>query len=510
MTDTTILIRCITLLFRESQLENLGDGSGPLVKDVISTITGPSISVGLGDSEKDIIVGLKFICSNMATKGSEGSYVAIDILQKVRALTINDDSLFNTLKEGIEGELSQEQNSHFCLTIRQDLNQYMRDHSAREIIRKAFREIREPKDGVSVTDLIAQLYQEIEPYTTSHKAVDPAVVGVFNTKDIAASTEQFLEAQKLNDEEGILRFGYQGLNRMFGGGLRRGYQLVIGALQFNYKTGFTKQLFAQFPRYNKPYMIDPKKKPLIISISFEDPLALNMPFMFRVLWENIHNEPAPMTKDPREMAEFVNEQLGINGYDVIFMHVNPTLWTYRDIQNTVLYYESQGYEIHLLLLDYLAMVPTTGCKAGGPIGSDMRDMFRRMRNFTAPRKIATITPHQLSTEAKMLVRQGLEDTFVREIANKGYYDSCKTIDQEVDAELHIHIVKFNSRSWLTCQIGKHRLPKPVPDEFGYIVLPFEEIGNIREDVNGEDTTRKRVGGNPIGSKEAKPFWENEE
>lgn len=110
----------------------------------------------------------------------------------------------------------------------------------------------------------------------------------------------------------------------------------------------------------------------------------------------------------------------------------------------------------------------------------------------------------------MLVRNGLEDTFVKEIANKGYYDGCKTIDQEVDLELYIHIVKFNSRSWLTVQRGKHRLTKPTPDENNYIALPFEDIGNIRDDINGPDTSRKKPGGNPVGSNQSTPFWEAEE
>lgn len=481
-----------------------------LVQEVIETIKGPAISVGLVDTEKDIITGLKFICTKMCEAGESYKWLSTDLLQKVRSITVNDESLFLTLKEGIECELSDMQITQFCLSIRTELGQYLRDVKAIDVVKTLYKSMRSPEDGVKISDLIAELYNQIEPYTVSHKEVDPAVVGVFNTKDISDSAQQFEEAKSLNDDKGILKTGWQGLNRMLGGGLRRGYQVVIGALQFNYKTGFTKQLLTQIPKYNKPYMIDETRKPLVISISFEDPLALNMPFVFRILWENKHLEPAPMNLTAVEMAEFVNTELGVNGYDVVFMHVNPTLWTYRDIQNTILYYESIGYEIHFLLLDYLPMVPTTGCKVGGPIGSDMRDLYRRMRNFTAPKKITMVTPHQLSTEAKMLVRQGLEDTFVQEIANKGYYDGCKTIDQEVDLELYIHIVKFNSRSWLTVQRGKHRLPKPTPDENNYMALLFEEIGNIRDDINGPDTTRKRVGGNPVGSSEGTQFWEPEE
>ena len=381
METNLILLRCITLLFRESQLENNFSSSISLVQEVLETVSGPSISVGLVDTEKDIVTGLKYICTKMCLAGEKTKHVIQDILQKVRSVTISDETLMVVLKEGIETELDEMVIANFCLSIRKELGQHLRDYKAIEVVKKSYKDMRKLEDGLSITDLVASLYANLEPYTSSHKEVDPAIVGVFNTKDIEKSAQQFKDAQELNDDRGILKTGWRGLNRMLGGGFRRGYEVVVGALQHNYKTGFTKQIFAQIAMYNTPYMIDPKRKPLMLSISFEDPLALNMPFMYRVVWENKYNEPAPGDKSAGEMAEFINEELSRTGYDIVFMHVNPTMWTYRDIQNTVLQYESQGYEVHCLLLDYLAMVPTTGCKVGGPIGSDMRDMYRRLRNF---------------------------------------------------------------------------------------------------------------------------------
>ena len=107
----------------------------------------------------------------------------------------------------------------------------------------------------------------------------------------------------------------------------------------------------------------------------------------------------------------------------------------------------------------------------------------------------------------MLIRQGNEENFVKDIANKGYYDSCKTIDQEVDWEIYIHIVKADSKSWLTVQRGKHRLIKQTPEEHKFCVLEFHDVGDLREDINGADTTRKKPGGNPVGSTATQPFWD---
>lgn len=121
------------------------------------------------------------------------------------------------------------------------------------------------------------------------------------------------------------------------------------------------------------------------------------------------------------------------------------------------------------------------------------------------RNIAFISPHQLSPAAKQLVRGNVED-LVREVANKGYYDGCSTIDQEVDMELYIHIAKVNGRSYLTIQRGKHRKMRPTPEKYLYCVLPFNDIGGIRDDINGPDTTLRKPGGGVEGSGQEEPWF----
>jgi hypothetical protein len=187
------------------------------------------------------------------------------------------------------------------------------------------------------------------------------------------------------------------------------------------------------------------------------------------------------------------------------MYVNPSEWTYRDICNKILELEAQGYEIQLCMLDYLLKVPTTGCDQG-PMGHDIRNMYERIRNFMAAREICVITPHQLSTEAKQLIRDG-KLNFVQVINGLGYYAGCKQLDQVVDGELYIHIEKMNNAAYLTIQRGKHRKIKQTPWEHLYAVLPFVRDGSIRDDILGQDTTRKKVGAGAIGTPEENPFWE---
>lgn len=115
----------------------------------------------------------------------------------------------------------------------------------------------------------------------------------------------------------------------------------------------------------------------------------------------------------------------------------------------------------------------------------------------------------MSTDAKQLIRDGTGVDFVKDIANKGYYAGSRQIDQEVDLEIYIHIVKMNNASWLTCQRGKHRIPGVTKAEDLFCVMKFEDIGTIPDDLNGPDRSRKKVGGGMVSTGETDPFWGND-
>jgi hypothetical protein len=280
---------------------------------------------------------------------------------------------------------------------------------------------------------------------------------------------------------------------MLQGGIRRGEFVIIPALQHKYKTGFTLTLFSQIARLNTPSPRDKNKKPLLLRISFEDSLETNMQFLYQELKYNETRQPVDTEHvTSQEMSSYVRSKLQINGFHVKFLRVDPTQWTYKDVTNKILELESQGYEIELMMLDYLSMVTTVGCKQG-PAGTDMRDLFRRIRNFCEPRKIAVITPHQLSTEAKMLLRSGTSDfNFVKEIAEKGYFTDSKQLDQEVDLEIYIHLAKINKKSYFTVQRGKHRISTIANDEDKFFMLEFPHHMPIPDDIDTADTSFKKV------------------
>lgn len=53
-----------------------------------------------------------------------------------------------------------------------------------------------------------------------------------------------------------------------------------------------------------------------------------------------------------ERAEYLKSKLSQTGYHPILRRVQEGEWGYRDLCNYVLTLESQGYEIHSIVLDY--------------------------------------------------------------------------------------------------------------------------------------------------------------
>jgi len=509
MDKKILLIKGVTLLFRESQIPNNADNSAALVKTLLEGVTLPDVSVGAIDTEREILGALKQICLEMCGQSPTHQYVAVELLQKIHHATRHDETLYHTFREGIETQLSEDELKRFCLNLEADVNEHVREEKISKLILDAGMQLKFKRDTVgNMQSFAADIVQKLEPYSVSASKEDPGVVGTVDFGNREQMNQMIEEGKTLNSSEGILRLGWQGVNRMTEGGLRRGEFVTVAALQHNFKTGFSINLFEHIAMYNTPHMINVMKRPLLLRITFEDPLSTNMTYMYRNIYENKTRQMADVMGTPTaEMTEYVYNALTATGYEIMMMHVNPSEWTYRHITNKVLELEAQGYEIHVLALDYLAMVPTTGCRVTGPTGSDIRDMFRRMRNFCGPRKITCITPHQLSTEAKKLTRMGNEENFVKDVANKGYYDSCSTIDQEIDLELYIHIVKADGASYLTVQRGKHRGFNRTPEAHKFCVLKFEDVGDIIHDVDGVDLTRKRPGGGPMGSPDEKPHWD---
>jgi hypothetical protein len=495
MDNKTILLKCLTLLFRESEMSNHEDNSVDLVREVLEDVKINELNLG-GQSDKNMLLGIKELVLELLEHPND-LYDKTLLIQRLQLLTLEDERFFDVIKSGLEADLEPDKLKKTILTIRRVLNNHLREKRISDYLNNSSYKLKFKRDEIKdMNEFILNLTKELDTLQTGNDGTDTSIIGETSLSDPSSITKVLKEIKESNNGEGILKTGWQALNRMLQGGFRRGEFTMISALQHKYKSGFTLSLLCQLAMYNTPYMLDKSKKPALLRISFEDDLTGNYEFIYKYLKYN-ENGVLPDVKNdsPEYMQQYIYSKLSVNGYEVFMMRVNPVNWTYKHIINKILELESQGYEIHMAMVDYLSMVPTVGCNTNGPMGTDLRDMFRRIRNFCSAKKISFITPHQLSTEAKELVRNG-NNSFVKFIAEKGYYSGSKQLDQEVDLELYIHIEKQDGDSFLTVQRGKHRDTGIISDDMKYFVLKFPKRSPIPDDLLKQDSSLRRVGGSP--------------
>lgn len=495
MDPKLLLVKVITLLFKESQLKDTTVQSSDLVRSAIATIKLPE-GTGEFDRGRDVLQSLRATALWMADNPPDYEYDRASLLQRIRVNVGDEDGIYHACEGGLELVDDHELLKKQVLLMRGELRNQIDSVQVKELVKKMYQKAYFNLDGFDVRQLTREIREQLEPYSTL--AEGHVIEGMLSELDIANEEDAanfVLQAQTETTKEGILKLGWQAMNRMLGDhdGLRRGECVVVGALQHNFKTGFTLAMFKQLALYNKPFMRDPTKKPLLLHWSTENDLHINILWLYRNLIENETGEACNLsTIDPREAAAYVNKRLTANGYHIRMIRTNPADTTYQSYVDYITQLEAEGYEVHAVVCDYLNMFSKRGL-AQGPAGFEVRDLWRRMRNFNGPRGTTFISPHQLSPDAKRLARQNVED-LVKEIANKGYYDGSTTIDQEVDLEIYIHIVKINGKSYLTVQRGKHRKVTPTAERHLYTVLPFDPVGDIPDDIDGQDRSVKHVGG----------------
>lgn len=494
MDNKLLLLNCIAILFHESRLQEDSESTKEVIREIITNIQTSDVNLGI-NTERDSIANLRNFILNMLDNPANYEYDKNLLLQQLKLATSSMPIFYEVIEELIYDDIEIEDRKRLVLNIRNSFRNYFQDFKINDILGKANSCFKFHRNTIKdVTSFLNGVIVNLEQLTNNKGDKDPAEVTNVDLDDLALMNDMFAEIQQNNDTNNIYVTGWTALNEMCQGGLRQGETVLQSGLQHNYKTGFNLSLFKQLCTLNKPKTKDPSKKPLAIRISFEDSVESNLHFLYQSLKYDDTRELVDTTGlSPSVMSSFLKEKLQATGFNIKLLRVDPTNWTIKHLTNKILELEADGYNVEILMLDYLAMIPTTGCINNGVLGSDKRDLFRRIRNFCAPRKILFITPHQLSTEAKVMIRNGVpEDSFVKEIANKGYYDGCRTLDQEVDLELYLHICKHNKETFLTVQRGKHRLPSIVEDEKKYFLLKFPRKMPIPNDRPGEDQSLRSL------------------
>lgn len=511
MNDLLLLVKSITLMYRESLLNMEEDSTKDLVRKVIEAIKTPEVSIGI-TKDLEIINALKATATEMVNHDKSHKYQKDILLQQLQVNCGADESTYESLQSGIEPEMTEDENKLTVINIRTAIATHFKHGKIEEVLSKRFSEFKFKRSSIkNINKWINTMIAELEPFQVVGQERDSAIIDEVDISDKESINRVYASIKEENEGGGGFITGFQGINGMIGGKFRLGEQWGLYGLQHNYKTGFSLTIFKQICMYNTPILKDPKKKPLLLRISFEDSLVLNFQYLYKNMWENetgkVLSKKDLAEMDIGVMTEYVTNKLSATGFHVKLLFVNPSDWTYKDICNLVLKYEAEGYEVQMVMVDYLTKISKEGCTQGAT-GQDVRNLFERIKAFMASKGILFITPHQLSTEAKGLMRDGYND-FVKRLPGGGYTADSKQIDQVIDGELFFHIerLKGKNEAYFTVQGGKLRRIEQVDEDDKYRVYKFVRKGVILDDLNKPDSSMLKVGGTPLGEMTADENWD---
>ena len=472
MDNKLVLAKCVALLFRESQVENLTESSKDLVRTVVDRLRINDSVVGV-QSQKSTTLSLKDLVLDMCQNKKDHLYDLVEFKQQIKFVTNGDTNLYDTIVLSIENELTGPVLKRTVTNYKKTIAQFAKEQKAQEIIAKAYKDLSFNRHNI--TDLDAYLLNvgvELEATRIKVTSKDAAIVHSMKFSDDESMREAFESVASSNSAELPFRTGWIELDDALQGGPRPGDCVLIAADQHNYKTGTSLSLFSNIALFNSPKTKDKTKKPLLYRVSLEDPVKNNAQFLYQLLMYEETKKPVSVKGvSVEEMWTYVKRRMCATGYEILIEEVNPLHWNYMSVINRVIELEAEGYAVELLELDYMAKLQTTGC-AQGATGDDILDMLSRLRSFCSSNGILFITPHQLSTEAKRLAQTVPADQFLHTIKGGGYFEKSKGLGRIYDIGILQSKIETDGGDYLHMVVDKHRFPSVVESSLKSWFLAF--------------------------------------
>lgn len=477
------LLRCITVLYLVNKIKYKRDDLPTIIRDTLKRIDPPKSMMG-DASRGEAVENLKDMAAWMLQTLEEEEFDRSDVITRIRLYLQSVPSLIQEVDIMLPMEINEDHVRKRIKTIISELRYDLNSLEIRESIRLANIKINSVNEDSD--EVLRILTESLEKHKNAISVgVHKSLVGKLDMSDPTELITVMESAKESVSTEGVMRTGFVGLNRAVGvGGLMRGVLINIGALTHNYKTGMLNDLFRQIPLYNKPWMWDENKKPAIVRISFENKLEQDLPIIYRSLYEQEFNEQIDIRDvDPAKAATYIKERLSVNGYHTFMECYDPNNFNVSDLLDLINGYEAEGYEIHLLVIDYLELI----VKLNGQRGDEVINAaFQTVRNHCFPRGITVVTGHQLSTEAQNILRDGANN-FTQRMVGGGYYRNTKSLATKLDLEIICHIVEGpDGAKYLSVSRGKHRGGERTPFKHLHFAYKFQEIGGLVDDVNKEE------------------------
>jgi hypothetical protein len=490
--DNTLVDESITEAVSRIRLEDKSFGMNAekdMVTGVLGIIQDIQSSVEQPYTKSRILADVKMVCG-------EDYY---DYYQDIRGVLLDDTEEVDVKKKVILQDLASIQR-----TIRED--------EIRKTISMANIDLTVNKNKIGdLSEYIDDIIAKLEKYRADDEH-DPAVMDDFMLEE---GNQDFVDAlesvTELEDDVGVWKFPWKEFNVALQGGARPGDNILLGALQHNYKSTLMRSLYLGLCKYNKPqdFQLDSEKKPVISLMIMEDPTRNVLAgLVLNILWEDALGEnpedpdiPDISTLGASDMVSTITKEVKKNGWYPHLSKVNGDEWGYKDIIRRYDKMEANGYRVYAILIDYLFMANAKLGTLYDTVGSDVRSLLRKIRGYGASKNALTITPSQLNPEVKKMVTRGdvTNEGLLAKIAHGGYFSGSSKLSEESEIVFYINKVRGGDDLYLEVLIEKHRFYKALDrSSLKHFYLKFPDHGlPIPFDIDGTRGVGKYVLSNGV-------------
>lgn len=507
MKERIVLINILLALINQSYGNNKNQTLMTTIDEALELIRTPAVA-GSGSDEMSLLVALKDLILELQSLGVREPYEERNIMARMRVIGIYFKEVVTMVEEHLKeiANKDKEQCDKDYYYYHSQINGFVREAKFTQIMSSFSFKLRENPDLLKNREaFIRDLNAELAPYVSAgsgFKYTDiPGIMSSIDLEDTDDLNALYNETQDLYSDLGVLKFDLQGWNDMMGNhkGLPRGMMGEIQAFSGGGKSETMRKMLTGMAICNKPHMINPNKKPLIVYLTFEDTQREAYEKMFTQLYREEHDCLIKVTDlDTKDVVKYVQDKLQAKGYRFKVIYGEKYASSPYDVVNLLEAIQNDGYEIHALGLDYMLLLNMTNVP-GHLDTYRLKSSYGIVGAYCKARGITCITAAQIDDSAKYKLEEAEE--FAREAVNMNLSAGSKYIIHELDFRLFVHIEtsEAGEEYYHQMALGKCRFIRSMPKKLRYAVYKMHSVdgeagGFIKPDVDGPSQVRDRTGG----------------